>query len=113
MSYTNVEDWYCCLAEPERGAFEMTAGYVLSMPPFMPKALYDLYWTASGALSASQRSHVFVESYGLTLDFFPPGDPDGIEVYYLDPLYWTQIRIYTDSHPGACSVPCRLRTFPL
>lgn len=111
MSYTHVEKWYCCLNDAERGAFNMLATNAGPITYFFVKVEWDVYWAVFGNPMASLRSDLIIRNWGITIGTLPPGDPEGIEVMYLDPTIWDEIKAFVVSPAGACPNPCKILTF--
>lgn len=78
---------------------------------FVLKALVDASFILAFEGSASVRRENFVVNFGLTLGTFPPEDPDGVEVYFLDAGIWNDINAYLDVHGTSCDDECKIRTF--
>jgi hypothetical protein len=111
LSYTHVETWFCCQNTPEKGAFILAASNAGPITYFLVAALWDAYWTATGAADASLRRQIMEDNWGMTRGEFPPDDPAAIAVLFLDPTIWDEIRDYYLSPAGMCADPCKVLTF--
>jgi len=110
---TNVDHWYCCLNDAERGSYVLCAAQAGPITYFIIKALFDAYWSIQSGGSITIRKEIFIANWGMTEGEFPPGDPEAIEVYFLSPEIWDDINAYFDEEGTSCAAPCKLRTFPL
>lgn len=112
MSYTtNADKWYCCLNPAERAATQVCAANAGPLTYFVMKVLFDACFLLAVEGNASLRSEIFVENWGLTHGTVPPDDPEGIEVYYMNPDIWDDINAYFDLEGTTCSEPCKIRKF--
>jgi hypothetical protein len=109
----NFGRYYCCLNTAEQTAYVICAGNAGPITYFVLKTLFDAAFLLAIEGSASIRREIFVANNEMTLGRVPPEDPDGIEVYYLQPEYWDFINAWFDDNGTACGEPCKLRTFPL
>jgi len=113
LSYTtNVDKWYCCLNPAEFAAVQVCAANAGPITYFVLKTLVDASFLLAFEGSSSIRKTVFVDNWGLTAGTIPPEDPEGIEVFYLDPAIWDDINAYLDVHGTSCDDECKVRTFP-
>lgn len=107
----NIARWYCCLNPTERLAMILCAGNAGPVTYFVLKSLFDAVWLTATEGSITIRKEIFIEERGLTLGSVPPDDPDGIEVYYMDPEYWDEVNAYMDEFGTTCAEPCKVLTF--
>lgn len=112
MINTTIPYYYCCLNTAEQTAYVICAGNAGPVTYFVLKALIDAAFLLAIEGSATNRKNVWVANNFLTYGRVPPEDPDGIEVYYLQPEYWDSINAYFDEHGTTCDKPCKIRTFP-
>lgn len=107
-----IERFWCCLAPPEKGAFQLVQAQYTLILPFVLKSVFDAYWFAFGGGSASLRRETFIRSYGLTeTTITPEGSPE-ITVYLMDGELWSLIADYVRDPANECGAPCRILTFP-
>lgn len=111
MTTTNVSHWYCCLNPAEKAATDVCVGNAGPITYFVLKTLIDAAFLLALEGSASIRREIFVDNWGLTLGTLPPDDPEGIQVYYLDPGIWDDITAFVTSPGGACTNGCKIREF--
>lgn len=78
---------------------------------FVLKALIDGAFLLAIEGSGTNRKAVFIANNYMTPGTIPPGDPDGIEVFYLDPTYWDSINAFLDEHGTGCPEPCKILVF--
>lgn len=109
---THVSHWYCCLNSAENAATQVCAANAGPLTYYVLKALIDAAFLLAVEGSASIRRQIFVDNWGLTYGTLPPDDPEGIEVYYLEPTIWDEINAYLDAHGTSCDDECKIRTFP-
>lgn len=91
----------------------LCAGNAGPITYFVLKTLVDASFLLAVEGSSAIRKENFIANNYMTYGRVPPEDPEGIEVYYLDPEYWDSINAYFDEHGTSCSSPCKLLTFPL
>ena len=108
---TNVDHWYCCLNPAEQAAVNLGVGNAGPITYFVIKSLFDACWLLALEGSASIRREIFIANWGLIEGSFPPDDPDGIAVYFLDPTIWDEIRDWVTSPAGTCPDGCKIREF--
>ena len=113
MINTNITLYYCCLNTAERTATIAAAGNAGPITYFVLKALIDASFLLATEGSSSIRQELFVANNFMTYGRVPPEDPDGIEVYYLEPEWWDSINAFLDEHGAGCASPCKILTFPL
>lgn len=112
MIAENISKWYCCLNPAEQTAFVLCAGNAGPLTYFVVGTLFDAVWLLAFEGSASNRKEVFIQNCGLTEGTVPPGDPDGMKVFYLQQEYWDSVNAYFDEHGTSCNDECKIRTFP-
>lgn len=111
MSLTNVEKWWCCLNQPERGSFVLCAAQAVVPPYFIIKTVFDAYWLAQSGPSITIRKEIFVTNWGMaeaTIDI--PGIGE-VTVYLLDFFIWNDINAYIYEEGIDCAAPCKVLVF--
>lgn len=112
MSYTtNIDKWYCCLNNAERTAVIACAGNAGPLTYFILKTVIDGIFLLAVEGSRTPRENAYIEAFGLIAGKIPPEDPDGIDVFYLNPAIWDDINAFLDEHGAGCDQPCKIRTF--
>lgn len=113
MNPDTIPEWFCCMNPVEKGAFLLCQAQAGPLTFFILKVLFDAYWLAwAGSPSSANRKDIFIEYYGLTLgSITPEGEPE-IEVYFLEPEFWSAVAAYVASPDYCGSDPCDILTFP-
>lgn len=111
MVNTTIQYYYCCLNPAERTALQIAAANAGPITYFVLKTLIDAAFLLAVEGSSTNRKAVFIANNYMTYGRLPPEDPDGIEVYYLDPTYWNSVNAFLDEHGTGCPEPCKILTF--
>ena len=78
---------------------------------FVVKVLFDACWLLAVEGSTAIRRENFIANWGLIEGTFPPGAPDAIEVFYLNPLIWEDIKAFRLTPEASCPDGCIIREF--
>lgn len=103
--------WWCCLALLERLQLTATVLEFQTLLGFIPKQLFDQFWTTFGGTVDDWRYQYFIVVYPLVFAEIELEDGTKVEVYLFEDFWWFELSAFTESPDFLCVTPCRILTY--